>query len=87
MQILKKICLFYIDGFKNLTLGKVLWRVILIKLAVIFLFLKLFIYDKSLSDYGENKGAFVLDNLTHTSPLLPYFSPVSESSPKAHPTH
>ncbi|CAM3358844.1 DUF4492 domain-containing protein [Helicobacter labetoulli] len=61
--------MLYVDGFKNLKVGKILWKVIFIKLLVIFALLKVFIYDKNLSQVGdfEQKSAFVLDNLTQSS--------------------
>ena len=43
-NILNKVFRFYVDGFRNMTVGRVLWTVILIKLAVIFLILKLFFF-------------------------------------------
>lgn len=47
-------------------LGRSLWLVIIIKLIVIFVALKIFIYDKSLrSEFrtDEEKSEFVRDNL------------------------
>lgn len=68
MEIFKKVLMLYVDGFKNLKVGRILWRVIFIKLLVIFALLKVFIYDKNLSQMGdfEQKSAFVSDNLTHS---------------------
>lgn len=43
-HILYKVYCFYIDGFRSMTVGRVLWTVILIKLVVIFLVLKLFFF-------------------------------------------
>ena len=43
-HILYKVYSFYIDGFRSMTVGRVLWTVILIKLVVIFLVLKLFFF-------------------------------------------
>lgn len=40
--LLSRIFHLYYDGFRTMTLGKTLWAVILIKLAIIFLVLKLF---------------------------------------------
>lgn len=52
---------FYYDGFREMTVGKTLWLVILIKLFVIFAVLRLFFFpdflknnfddDKSRADY------------------------------------
>lgn len=57
----------YKDGFCNLTLGKTLWKIIFIKLFVMFVVLKMFVFDvnfKSLYTSDEAKSAFVLENLT-----------------------
>ena len=57
---------FYIDGFRNMKVGKTLWKIIIIKLAVILLFLNIFIHDKSIkSEYktDEAKSNFVYENL------------------------
>lgn len=43
--LLSRIFHLYYDGFRTMTLGKTLWAVILIKLAIIFLVLKLFFPD------------------------------------------
>ena len=42
--LLYRIFHLYYDGFRTMTLGKTLWAVILIKLAIIFLVLKLFFF-------------------------------------------
>lgn len=66
--MLKSIIDFYKQGFMNMTLGRTLWKIIAIKLLVIFILLKLFIYGESIADLGESaqRSAFVLDNLTST---------------------
>ena len=54
------------NGFKNMTLGNFLWKIIFLKLLVIALFLNYFIYNKSLkSEYktDEQKIDFVYKNL------------------------
>lgn len=46
---------FYLDGFKSMTVGRTLWVVILVKLAVIFLVLKLFLFPDVLErDYDTD---------------------------------
>ena len=43
--MIKKILFFYIDGFKNMSpLGQKLWVIIIIKLVVIFVFFRLFLF-------------------------------------------
>ena len=46
--MLKNIFQFYYHGFKNMTIGKKLWAIIIIKLAVMFLILKLFFFPNFL---------------------------------------
>lgn len=55
MRGLTKIVDFYIDGFRNMTVGKTLWTVIIIKLFIIFAILKLFFFPDILSrDYDND---------------------------------
>lgn len=64
---IKNIYYFYLNGFKNMTVGKTLWKLILIKLLVIFIFLNYFVHDKSLkTEYKtyDEKVDFVYKNLT-----------------------
>ncbi len=66
MVAIKDIFYFYIDGFRNMKVGKTLWKIIFIKLLVIFLVLNYFIHDKSLkSEYTtyDEKINFVYENL------------------------
>ncbi|MBD5170846.1 MAG: DUF4492 domain-containing protein [Bacteroidales bacterium] len=62
---------FYRDGFMNMTIGKSLWLIILIKLAVIFLVLKLFFFPDFLGsksdDNGSSKPEIVLREMTGRS--------------------
>ena len=44
MKFVKKAFYLYYDGFKQMTLGKTLWLIILVKLFVIFAVLKLFLF-------------------------------------------
>lgn len=46
---------FYHDGFRNMTTGKQLWLLIIIKLIIIFFVLKLFFFPDILSrDYDND---------------------------------
>ena len=51
----------YYDGFRKMTLGKTLWTIILIKLAIIFLVLKLFFFPDFINTNAKNgdKEGFV----------------------------
>jgi len=55
--MLKRILFFYIDGFKNLSdLGRKLWVIIIIKLVVIFVVIKAFLFP-TLSSKVKSKAA------------------------------
>lgn len=59
--LLSRIFHLYYDGFRTMTLGKTLWAVILIKLAIIFLVLKLFFFPDFINTNTKNgdKAGFV----------------------------
>ena len=40
-----RVARFYIDGFRNMTVGKTLWAVIIVKVIIIFAVLKLFFFQ------------------------------------------
>lgn len=65
-NILYRVYRFYIDGFRQMTLGRVLWAVILIKLFVIFVVLKLFFFPDVLSRKAKDgdKATVVAEELT-----------------------
>lgn len=45
----------YRDGFRSMTVGRTLWCVVLIKLAIMFLVLKLFFFpDKLSTEYSTD---------------------------------
>lgn len=44
---------FYVEGFKQMTLGKTLWTIILIKLFIMFFILKLFFFPNFLNTKFE----------------------------------
>lgn len=61
---------FYRDGFKGMVLGKKLWKIILIKLFVMFVILKLFFFPNFLNttfQTDEEKGTYVLEQITRTA--------------------
>ncbi|MDR3090055.1 MAG: DUF4492 domain-containing protein [Desulfobulbaceae bacterium] len=45
-----RIVRFYLDGFRRMTLGKTLWKLILIKLLIMFAILKLFFFPDFLAE-------------------------------------
>ena len=66
MNIFRKVYEFYRDGFRNMEVGKTLWIIILIKLAIIFLILRVFFFRPELSSYDTDaeKAEHVRENLT-----------------------
>jgi hypothetical protein len=46
----------YYDGFRSMTLGRVLWMVILIKLFIIFVVLKIFFFPNFLKANAPEGG-------------------------------
>lgn len=58
---------FYVDGFRNMTLGRTLWLIIIVKLFVMFFVLRLFFFPKFLnsSEIGQDKGKYVGNELIH----------------------
>lgn len=53
--LLARVFAMYRDGFRNMTLGQTLWLVIAVKLAIIFLVVKLLFFpDRLASDYDTD---------------------------------
>lgn len=46
---------FYRDGFREMTIGRTLWAIILIKLFVMFFILKLFFFPSFLNGKSEEE--------------------------------
>jgi hypothetical protein len=67
MQIIKNIYQFYYQGFKDMTVGKKLWAIIIIKLLIMFLILKLFFFPNYLNTNfatDEERSDHVIEQLT-----------------------
>ena len=52
-NFLYKVYDLYADGFRNMTLGKTLWAVIIIKLFIIFIVLKLFFFPNFIKQHAK----------------------------------
>lgn len=64
---LKEIYYMYRDGFRQMTIGKTLWALILLKLLIIFFVIKLFFFPNILErDFSTDKerAEAVRNNLT-----------------------
>ncbi len=65
-QPLTRIYTFYRNGFKAMTVGRTLWKIILIKLLVMFAVLKLFFFPNYLDTHfqtDEQRADHVLEKL------------------------
>jgi hypothetical protein len=67
VKSVKSIFQFYFQGFKNMTIGKKLWIIILIKLFIIFIVLKIFFFPNFLNSNlknDEDRSNYVIKQLT-----------------------
>lgn len=46
---------FYYEGFRSMTWGRTLWLIILLKLAILFLVLRIFFFQPALSGLTEQE--------------------------------
>ncbi|UPS43747.1 DUF4492 domain-containing protein [Prevotella sp. E15-22] len=46
----------YYEGFRNMTLGRTLWVIVLIKLFIIFVILKIFFFPNYLKEHTPDGG-------------------------------
>lgn len=66
MTAIKNVFFFYLDGFRDMKVGKSLWKIIIIKLLIILVILNYFVYDKSIKTEfktQDEKSNFVYQNL------------------------
>lgn len=57
----------FIDGFKSMTLGRILWIIVVVKLCIMFLILKPFFFPNFLNskaDSPQDKAEYVRKELT-----------------------
>jgi hypothetical protein len=69
----KQLYAFYLDGYRSMVLGRTLWKLIALKLFLIFAVLKLFFFSNFLEKNfhtDSERSAHVLDNLTRR-PVTP----------------
>lgn len=64
-NLLGSVWRFYVDGFRQMTVGRTLWLVILIKLFIIFVVLKLFFFPNYIHQHAEKgqEPSFVASQL------------------------
>jgi len=64
---IKKIFRFYLEGFKNMRLGKTLWGIIAIKFILFFVIMKILFFPNFLKENFSNdneRAEHILNNLT-----------------------
>ena len=59
MNVFRRVVRFYVEGFREMTVGRTLWAIILVKL---------FFPDLLAGKSPEEKADFVLENLAPPSP-------------------
>jgi len=65
----QRIYRFYMDGFRKMTVGKSLWKIIFIKLLIMFGVLKLFFFHDFLGTHfttDTQRADYVLSELTRS---------------------
>lgn len=62
MKWLNNVWRFYYDGFREMTLGRTLWAIILVKLLIIFVILKLFFFPDFLKEKAEGHESDYVSN-------------------------
>ncbi len=70
-NVFYRIFRFYYEGFRDMTVGKKLWVIILVKLFIMFAVLRLFFFEDFLGsrfDTDQERSEYVLDELTNTQP-------------------
>ncbi len=72
LKFLKNSYAFYRNGFAEMLLGKKLWKIILIKLFVMFVILKFFFFPNYLNTKFKTdkaKGNYVLEQITKNASI------------------
>lgn len=70
MQSWSQVYSFYRNGFRSMTVGKTLWKIILIKLLVMFAVLKLFFFPNYLNSQfqtDEQRAEHVLGQISRSN--------------------
>ncbi len=65
MKFYRKIVNFYVEGFKSMKLGKSLWKLIIVKLLIIFAIVYIFFPNFLETNFGTDRerADYVINNL------------------------
>ncbi|MDD2581020.1 MAG: DUF4492 domain-containing protein [Desulfuromonadaceae bacterium] len=67
----RQLYLFYREGFRSMVIGRTLWKIIIIKLFILFAVLKFFFFPNYLKENfstDRDRAGHVLENLTVSPP-------------------
>ncbi len=70
-RLFARVFRFYLNGFRRMTLGRTLWKLIIIKLIIMFAVLKLFFFQGFLASKfstDNQRSAYVIDQITQFAP-------------------
>ena len=70
-RLFPRVLRFYLDGFRRMTLGRTLWKLIIIKLIIMFGILKLFFFQGFLESKfttDNQRAAYVIEQMTQFVP-------------------
>ncbi|MBC8208548.1 MAG: DUF4492 domain-containing protein [Desulfobulbaceae bacterium] len=71
-SLLRRVTRFYYDGFRRMTVGRTMWKIILLKLFIMFGVLKLFFFPDFLAtefSSDQERAGHVLEEITTRSVL------------------
>ena len=66
MNLLYRVFMFYVDGFRSMTVGRTLWFIIIVKLFIMFAILRPFFFPnflKSNFDSDLERSEYVIEQL------------------------
>ena len=69
-RLVLRIYRFYRDGFRQMTVGRVLWKIIFIKLFILFAVLKFFFFPDFLAttfSTDTQRAEYVIEQLTQSA--------------------
>ncbi len=75
---LQKVYTFYRDGFRSMVVGKTLWKIIFIKLFIMFAVLKVFFFPNFLATNFSSDAERANHVLTNLTELQGYSQPGSK---------
>ena len=84
MNALRKVIRFYVEGFREMTVGRPRWAIILVKLFIMFAVLKVFFFPDPLAGKSPaEKADCLLENL---APRSRERNPQPNNTPLCYPT-